>query len=177
MQLTIAKIAKFAKVFATATILALSMGHTSASVHTNKPANSTQVVRVAEIAPKLQDKPGKSYVVKNVRYHPKSRKQAISHRERGLATWYCCYRPGALTASGAKYNKNILAAAHKTLPFGSLVKVTNQRNGKSVVVEITDRGPFAKGRIIDLTPAAFARIDAKSAGIANVKIDVLGFRH
>lgn len=65
---------------------------------------------------------------------------------------------GRRTASGKKYDKNKYTAAHKTLPFGTMVKVTNEKNGKFIIVEITDRGPFVKGREIDLSRRAFADI-------------------
>ena len=119
----------------------------------------------------------KSYVIRKVRYHLKDKKQAIKHKEQGKATWYCCYRKGTKTADGSVFSQHKLTAAHKTLPFGSQVRVTNLKNGKSVIVEITDRGPFKTGKIIDLTPAAFAKIDSKSTGVANVKLDVLGFKY
>src|SRR5712675_2267029 len=73
--------------------------------------------------------------------------------EGGIASVYST-REGTRTASGVKLNDNALTAAHRTLPFGSKVRVTNNKNGHSVVVTVTDRGPFVHGRIIDLTPAA-----------------------
>ena len=69
----------------------------------------------------------------------------------GSASWYALY---SKTASGERMNPAAMTAAHKTLPFGTKLKVTNQRNGKSVIVRINDRGPFAKGRVIDLSKAA-----------------------
>lgn len=119
----------------------------------------------------------KSYAVRNVRYYLKDKQQAKHHKEQGSASWYCCYGKGAKTADGSLYSKHSMTAAHKTLPFGSLVKVTNTRNGKSVTVEINDRGPFSKGRVIDLTPAAFAAIESKSLGLAKVKLEVIGFKY
>jgi len=71
----------------------------------------------------------------------------------GLASVYS-HESGSGTASGQKLNREALTAAHRTLPFGSKVKVTNKRNGRSVVVTINDRGPFVRGRVIDVTPAA-----------------------
>ena len=71
----------------------------------------------------------------------------------GLASVYS-HESGSGTASGQKLNTGALTAAHRSLPFGSKVKVTNQRNGRSVVVTINDRGPFVRGRVIDVTPAA-----------------------
>ncbi len=71
----------------------------------------------------------------------------------GLASVYS-HESGSGTASGQKLNPGSLTAAHRTLPFGAKVKVTNKRNGRSVVVTINDRGPFVRGRVIDVTPAA-----------------------
>lgn len=71
----------------------------------------------------------------------------------GLASVYS-HESGSGTASGQKLNREALTAAHRTLPFGSKVKVTNKRNGRSVIVTINDRGPFVRGRVIDVTPAA-----------------------
>lgn len=77
------------------------------------------------------------------------------------------------TASGERFNQFSKTAAHKTLPFGAKVKVTNIKNGKSVVVKINDRGPFVKGRIIDLTRSAFSRIGDTGSGVIHVKIEVI----
>ena len=79
-------------------------------------------------------------------------------------------QPGTQTASGIPLNDNALTAAHKTLPFGSKVRVTNKRNGKSVVVTITDRGPFVKGRCIDVTRACAKALGI--SGLASVSVAV-----
>lgn len=86
----------------------------------------------------------------------------------GGASWYGPGFHGKKTASGAKFNENAMTAAHKSLPFGTVVKVTDQRTGKSIKVTITDRGPFHKGRIIDLSKAAAAKLGTKSAGTGKV---------
>ncbi len=86
----------------------------------------------------------------------------------GVASVYST-ESGSGTASGQKLNPQALTAAHRTLPFGSKVKVTNKHNGRSVVVTINDRGPFVRGRVIDVTPAA-ARVLGFS-GLAQVSID------
>ncbi len=78
-------------------------------------------------------------------------------------------QPGTQTASGIPLNDRALTAAHKTLPFGSKVKVTNKQNGKSVVVTITDRGPFVKGRCIDVTQACAKALGI--SGLAPVSVD------
>jgi rare lipoprotein A len=89
----------------------------------------------------------------------------------GIASYYW---QGTRTASGARFNPNDMTAAHRTLPFGTRVLVTNQSTGQSVTVTINDRGPFVKGRIIDLSSAAAGAIGMKGAGLARVSISVLG---
>jgi rare lipoprotein A len=95
--------------------------------------------------------------------------------EEGLASWYGGKFQGRLTSSGEVFDTNLLTAAHKTLPFGTLVKVTNLANGLSTVVRINDRGPFIEGRIIDLSRAAAERIDMIGTGTARVSVEVLSF--
>jgi rare lipoprotein A len=77
------------------------------------------------------------------------------------------------TASGERCNPRSLTAAHRTLPFGTKVKVENLKNGRSVVVRINDRGPFVHGRIIDLTRAAASQLGIVGAGTAHVRLTVL----
>jgi rare lipoprotein A len=88
----------------------------------------------------------------------------------GKASYYADKFNGRKTASGDKFRNSKLTAAHKTLPFGTKVKVTNLKNGKSVKVKINDRGPFVAGRIIDLSKRAAKRIDLYQEGVGNVKI-------
>ncbi len=89
----------------------------------------------------------------------------------GGASWYGPGFHGKKTASGQKFNENAMTAAHKTLPFGTVVKVTDQRTGKSIKVTITDRGPFHKGRVIDLSKAAAAKLGTKNSGVGKVCLD------
>lgn len=90
------------------------------------------------------------------------------------ASYYADKFHGKRTASGKKYNKNKYTAAHKKLPFGTIVKITNEANGKSVIVEINDRGPFVRAREIDLSKRAFMEIASnKSSGAIMVTIEVL----
>jgi rare lipoprotein A len=89
----------------------------------------------------------------------------------GKASYY--WEPQAL-ASGGRFNPNAMTAAHKTLPFGTRVRVTNQSNGQSVEVVINDRGPYIAGRIIDLSKAAAHAINMQGAGVASVTVRVLG---
>jgi rare lipoprotein A len=89
------------------------------------------------------------------------------HAETGRAAFYS----GGRTASGERTGPNGLTAAHRTLPFGTMVRVTNIRNGKTVVVRITDRGPYGRGRIIDLTRAAARELDMISSGTTVVSVE------
>jgi rare lipoprotein A len=88
----------------------------------------------------------------------------------GVASFYSSRLHGRQTASGEHYNHNDLTAAHRTLPFGTRVKVTNPRNNRSVVVVINDRGPFIKGRIIDLSGEAARRLGILNDGLAHVEL-------
>ena len=90
----------------------------------------------------------------------------------GQASWYGAKHHGRKTASGERFNQNALTAAHRTLPFGTQVKVTNTLNNKSVTVRINDRGPYSKGRIIDLSRAAAVKIDMIKQGVAPVRLQV-----
>ena len=96
-----------------------------------------------------------------------------SYKETGIASYYAKNFQNRKTASGEPLNNSLMTAAHKTLPFGTEVFVKNINNGKSVRVRINDRGPFVKGRIIDLTRAAFSQIANIDKGLANVEIRVV----
>ena len=93
----------------------------------------------------------------------------------GLASYYADWFEGRKTASGEEYRKSEFTAAHRRLPFGTKVKVTNLENGKSVVVRINDRGPARHDRIIDLSGAAAEKIDMVSDGVVKVKLRVQDF--
>ena len=93
--------------------------------------------------------------------------------KQGLGSYYGDAHQGKPTASGAPFNQRALTAAHRSLPFGSRVRVTNLNNGKSVVVRINDRGPFVRGRIIDLSKAAAQRIGMLADGVVPVRIELL----
>lgn len=94
--------------------------------------------------------------------------------ETGIASWYGIPYHGRRAANGEIYDMNQLTAAHRTLPFGSMVRVTSETNGKSVTVRITDRGPFVDGRIIDLSREAARRIDMIGPGIMQVRLELAG---
>lgn len=93
--------------------------------------------------------------------------------ETGKASWYGKQFLGRKTASGERFVKNKLTAAHKTLPLGTVVKVTNTTTNEEVTVRINDRGPFAHGRILDLSPMAAKRIGLIDRGVAHIKLEVL----
>lgn len=97
----------------------------------------------------------------------------VGFTESGQASFYGDKHQNKQTASGELYKHKLKTAAHKKLPFGSSVKVTNVDNGKSVIVKINDRGPFVRGRIIDLSKSAFSSIGNTSSGLIDVKIEVI----
>ena len=90
-----------------------------------------------------------------------------------IASYYSNYYHGKTTASGVKYNKDSLMCAHKTLPFGTILLVKNPENGKEVKVRVMDRGPFIKGRDIDLSLAAADSLDFIDKGIQKVSYEIL----
>ena len=95
------------------------------------------------------------------------------YTQKGVASYYHDSLHGRKTASGEVYNKRILSAAHKSLPLGTKVRVTKASSGKSIVVKINDRGPFVKGRIIDLSRRAARRLGIIGSGVAKVEVEVL----
>ncbi len=107
-------------------------------------------------------------------YKPyKSHPEIAGYSQTGIASYYALKFQFRRTASGETFNNLAMTAAHKTLPFGTKVRVTNIKNGKSIIVKINDRGPFIKGRIIDLSRAAFAKIGNTDSGTIKVKIEVV----
>lgn len=126
----------------------------------------------------------KSYRKSKKRYTKRGKKRSRKYAKRsykksrytgrklyGKASYY--WQPQRV-ASGGWFNPNAMTAAHKSLPFGTRVRVTNKRNGRSVVVRINDRGPYIKGRIIDLSKAAAYKIGMQKAGVVPVTVTVLG---
>ncbi|RDI95570.1 septal ring lytic transglycosylase RlpA family protein [Meiothermus sp. QL-1] len=93
--------------------------------------------------------------------------------QEGLASWYGARFHGRRTASGERFNKFHLTAAHRSLPFGTRVRVVNPRNGQSVVVRINDRGPHIQGRIIDLSYAAALQLGLVRQGVFRVRLEIL----
>ncbi len=112
-----------------------------------------------------------TYTVRGKKYRTISDVSDFS--QQGSASWYGPGFHGRKTASGEIYDMNALTAAHKRLPLGTRVKVTNLRNGKSVVVRINDRGPFHGNRVLDLSKAAAKKIGVVQSGVADVSIVAL----
>lgn len=96
-----------------------------------------------------------------------------SQVHRGLASWYGTGHHGKRTASGEKFDMRKLTAAHRSLPFGTRVRVTNLRNGRKVIVRINDRGPFGGGRIIDVSRAAAVALGMLSDGVVPVLLEIM----
>lgn len=99
---------------------------------------------------------------------------AMGQQTHGKASYYGNGVHGRRTSDGSRYHKDSLTCAHRTLPFGTLLKVTNKKNGREVVVRVTDRGPFVKGRVVDLSMAAAKELDMVSAGVASVMVENVG---
>jgi rare lipoprotein A len=104
--------------------------------------------------------------------YDKDNEVMVRDSERGKASYYADKYQGRKTASGQRLNNSAMTAAHKTLPFGTRVRVTNIKNGKTVDVVINDRGPFVRGRVIDLARAAFVKIEDLRMGLADVEVVV-----
>jgi rare lipoprotein A len=104
---------------------------------------------------------------------PPSRAQAVGDTETGLAAVYSNRLHGRVTASGQVYDKAKLTAAHKTLPFGTKIKVTTDATGKSIELVVNDRGPFQEGRILDISPAAAAALGMKRIDLKTVTLEIV----
>jgi rare lipoprotein A len=104
---------------------------------------------------------------------PPDNRGSVPYTETGKASFYGDKHQSKKTASGEIYDQHLLTAAHRSIAFGTKVKVTNTENGRDVVVKINDRGPYAKGRVIDLSRAAFDAIASRSSGVVEVKIEVI----
>jgi rare lipoprotein A len=96
-----------------------------------------------------------------------------THSLQGVASWYGYPHHGRMTAGGRRFNMYELTAAHRTLPIGTRVRVTNRLNGRAVTVVVTDRGPFVKNRMLDLSYAAARQIDMIGPGTAPVRLEII----
>jgi len=115
-------------------------------------------------------KVGNPYQIFGVSYFPQNYED---FEEIGTASWYGDDFHGKLTANGEVYNMGSMTAAHPTLPLPSMIRVTNLRNGKNVIVRVNDRGPFAKNRVIDVSERAATLLEFKDQGTTEVKIELL----
>lgn len=115
---------------------------------------------------------GKTYEVRGKTYQTYT--SAHGYKETGMASWYGPGFHGKKTSNGERYNQRELTAAHKLVPFGTQLRVTNLSNGKSTVVRVNDRGPFVNNRIIDLSERAAQQIGMIGPGTARVRIEALG---
>ena len=138
--------------------------------------NNLKVCKVEEIKPKITKK---KTDFKRVKYYPtrvklkKVKRKNITYDEVGVASYYANCLNGCPTACGEPYKTNLLTGAHRTLPFGTMVCVTMLSTGKEVVVKINDRGPYARGRLIDLSFKAARKIGLVRAGVSRVSIKII----
>ena len=118
-----------------------------------------------------RDQVGKPYKIRGKWYVPQ---EDPNYRASGIASWYGDAFHGRLTANGEIYDMNHLSAAHPTMPLPSYARVTNKANGSSVIVRVNDRGPYAHGRVIDLSKRAAQLLDYTGKGTANVVVEYVG---
>lgn len=130
----------------------------------------TQPTATAKTTQQGNFKVGNPYNVMGKTYYPK---ETYSYTETGIASWYGPGFDGKKTASGERYSQHELTAAHRTLQMPSFVRVTNLENGKSVIVRVNDRGPFSRGRIIDVSEKAAKLLGMIGPGTAKVKLEML----
>ncbi|HVX57010.1 MAG TPA: septal ring lytic transglycosylase RlpA family protein, partial [Candidatus Saccharimonadales bacterium] len=114
---------------------------------------------------------GQPYMVHGKWYYPKENR---NYKAVGAASWYGDAFHGRLTANGEVYDMDRLTAAHPTMPLPSYARVTNLKDGASVIVRVNDRGPYAEGRVIDLSKRAAEMLDYSTAGVARVKVEYVG---
>lgn len=144
------------------------------SISTKKQTASKATKKVVKTSKKAVKKIAK----KGVTIKKKSAKELHKHSTRkyfqtGVASYYANKFNGRRTASGEIFSNAKMTAAHKTLPFGTIIEVTNLRNGRSVIVRVNDRGPYAHARVVDLSSAAAREIGMHHSGTAKVKINIL----
>ncbi len=127
----------------------------------------------AEVKATTEYKIGKPYQIAGIWYYPK---EDFEYDETGIASWYGTKFHGRKTANGEIYDMNTLTAAHRTLPLPSFVRVTNLENGRSLILRVNDRGPFARGRIIDISRRGSQLLGFQRQGTARVRVQVMADR-
>lgn len=168
----------FATPARTLAVLALLAAMAACSPFARKdapPSHPPDVSRVPDAVPRPAPRSARGnppfYEVFGVRYHVLE--SSANYRESGVASWYGKKFHGVSTASGEPYDMYAMTAAHRTLPLPTWARVTNLRNGSSVVVKINDRGPFAHNRLIDLSYSAAKRLDMIEEGTTLVEVEAL----
>ena len=151
-------------------ILINGCAETQFVVHGAKKLIQTQ--KKTENVPKTQGmyKVGQPYRIENTWYYPA---EDFNYIETGIASWYGPKFHGKKTANGEIYDMNMLTAAHRTLPMPSVVRVLNLQNGRSLMLRINDRGPFARGRIIDVSRRAAQLLGFHRSGTARVRVEIV----
>ena len=145
------------------------------------PLTREEIETIDEMPPKEAIKKGRAkkspYVVNGKRYVPMSVEKAKNYREVGVASWYGYEtrrkKGGHMTANGEAFNPDGLNAAHKYLPLPTHVRVTNLENRRSIIVRVNDRGPFVRGRIIDLSAGAARKLGFYKKGTARVRVETV----
>ena len=142
--------------------------HTAKQVQRSDQQASRTIVRGSTAGPRF--KVGDPYQISGKWYYPI---EDYGYSETGIASWYGEAFDGLRTANGETYDMSALTAAHRTLPMPSAVRVINLENGRSLVLRVNDRGPFARGRIIDVSRQAASMLGFERAGTAKVRIEIL----
>jgi rare lipoprotein A len=145
------------------------------------PLTREEIESIDGLSPKEAIEQGRvknsPYVVHGKRYVPMSVEKARTYRERGIASWYgretLKNEGGHMTANGEVFDPDGLSAAHKYLPLPTYVRVKNLENGRSIIVRVNDRGPFVKGRIIDLSTGAARKLGFYDEGTVRVDVEVV----
>ena len=145
------------------------------------PLTREEIESIDDLPPKEAIKKGRvknsPYVVHGKRYVPMSAKEARNYHEEGTASWYGYEtrrkKGGHMTANGEAFNPNGLTAAHKYLPLPTHVRVTNLENRRSIIVRVNDRGPFVRGRIIDLSAGAARKLGFYKKGTVRVRVETI----
>lgn len=123
--------------------------------------------------PRIREKPSRPTAEADLAEPALPANAKVIATEIGLASWYGAPYHNRRGSNGQIYNMHAMTAAHRTYPLGSIVRVTNVKTGSAALVRITDRGPFIRGRVIDLSLAAAERVDVKKVGVAKVKIELM----
>ena len=152
-----------------AAMMVVGCAETQLVVHSAKELVKTQTVRPVSKT-KGTYKIGKPYRIENTWYYPA---ENFKYSETGISSWYGPKFHGKKTANGEIFDMNTLTAAHRTLPMPSAVRVLNMQNGRSLILRVNDRGPFARGRIIDVSRRSAQLLGFQTAGTARVRVEII----